>query len=157
MVKQKFCKAIIGMIWIFFFTSCSKKVQLEPNSSFGFEDLTDSYESNTAIFTRRYYDDTIRIKVKLSLDEKKQILKSFSENNFQNFPDEIDCSNWGTNPKISDELTLNNHKVKYIHNINIGLFCLKGKKFSKISILIKNILMNKPAVKKLEISNIAYE
>lgn len=157
MVKRKFCKAIIGVVWVFFFTSCSKKAQLESNSSFVFKDLTDSYESNTATFTRRYYNDTIRIKVKLSLDEKKQILQSFSENNFQKFPNEIDCSNWGTSPKIYDELTLDNHTVKYIHNIDEDLFCLKGKKFSNINILIKDIVMNKPDVKKLEISNIAYE
>lgn len=157
MVNRRFYKAIIGIMWIFSFTSCSEKTQLDSNSSFGFEDLTDSYESNTAIFTRRYYNDTIRIKVKLSLDEKKQILQSFSENNFQNFPDEIECLNWGTSPKIYNELTLDNHTVKYIHNIDEDLFCLKGKKFSKINILIKDIVTNKPDVKKLEISNIAYE
>lgn len=142
---------------MFFFTSCSKKEQLEPSSSFRFENLTDSYDSNTAIFSRRYASDTIKIKILLSQKEKKLILQSFSENNFQDFPNEIDCSSWGKNPKIYDELSLNNYKVKYIHNVDRGLFCLKGKKFTNISALIHEILISKPQVKKLEISNIYYE
>jgi len=157
MVNRKSYKIIISIAGMFFLTSCSKEKQLESNSSFRFENLTDSYDSNTATFSRRYADDTIRIKVLLNQEEKKQILLQFSQNNFQNFPSEIDCSSWGRNPKIYDELILNNHAVKYIHNVDQGLFCLKGKKFNHISTLIYEILMHKPEVKKLEMSDISYE
>lgn len=157
MVNRKSYQIIFCILCVLLFISCSEKVQLDPDSSFKFENLTDSYDSNTAAFTRRYSNDTVRIGVTLTQEEKKRVFQAFSENNFQNFPNKIDCSSWGVNPKIYDELILNNHTVKYIHNVDQGLFCLKGKKFNNISILIHEILMNKPEVKKLEMSDIFYE
>lgn len=157
MVNRKSYTIIFYIVCTLFFIACNEKAQLNPHSSFRLENLTDSYNSNTATFTRRYNSDTIKVKIRLTKDEKMRILESFSENNFQGFPNEIDCSKWGVSPEIYDELTLNNRTVKYIHNTDQGLFCLKGKRFNNISTLINNILMDKPEVKKLEVSNIGYE
>jgi len=157
MVDRKSCKIISCILCLMFFIACGKKEQLNPNSLFSYEDLTDSYDSNTTTFTRRYNDDTIKIKVMVTQDEKKHILQSFSENNFQNFPKRIDCSSWGVSPKIYDELTLDNLTVQYVHNVKKSFFCTDGKRFNEISILIKEIILNKPEVKKLEMSDISYE
>ncbi|WP_185668532.1 hypothetical protein [Chryseobacterium bernardetii] len=140
-----------------FLASCNGKVKWNPDSSFGYESLTDSYNSKTHIFERRYSDDTIKIEIILTENEKGKIVKAFSENQFQSFPHEIDCSTWGTNPKIYDELFIENFSVKYIHNRDERWFCSNGKRFNEINTIIQNIILNKPEIKKIEFSDIAYE
>lgn len=154
MVKYKLYLAICCLLFLF---SCNRKVELNPGSSFGYESLTDSYHSKTNIFERRYSDDTIKIEMKLTENEREKILKAFSENQFQRFPHEIDCSKWGTNPKIYDELFIDDFSVKYIHNREDGWFCSNGKRFKKINTIIQDIILNKPEIKKIESSDIAYE
>lgn len=153
-------KQYIRMCYLFcsiFLISCSEKMQVNPNSTFRYEDLNDSYDSNTATFSRRYSDDTVRIKIVLTQGEKEKVLHSFSENKFQNFPSEIDCSSWGAHPKIYDELSLNSSSIRYIHNVDNSWFCLSGKRFDRINKVLKDIILNKPEIKKLEPSDIAYE
>ena len=145
------------LLCLTFFISCSEKMQVNLNSTFRYDDLNDSYDSSTATFSRRYSNDTIKIKIVLTQGEKEKILHSFSENQFQHFPSEIDCSMWGRNPQIYDVLYLNSSSVRYIHNVDNSLFCLNGKRFDRISKILKNIILNKPEIKKLEPSDIAYE
>lgn len=150
---------IIYLVLILILFSCSKKMKLNPNSSFGYEDLWNSYDSKTNIFTRKYNSDSIKVKIFLTNEEKSMILKSFSENDFQNLPREIDCSKWGVSPMHYDKIDLNNLSVQYIYNDEgeKGWFCPNGKKFNKTISIIKSILLNKPQVKKLEPSDIYYE
>lgn len=147
----------LGICFLLLLFSCSRKVELNPGSSFGYESLTDSYHSKTNIFERRYSDDTIKIEMILTENEREKILKAFSENQFQRFPHEIDCSKWGTNPKIYDELFIDDFSVKYIHNREDGWLCSNGKRFKKINTIIQGIILNKPEIKKIESSDIAYE
>lgn len=154
MVNYKFYSVICCLL---FLASCNRKVELAPNSSFGYENLTDSYNSKTNIFERKYSDDTIKIKIILTENERKKILEVFSTNKFQSFPHEIDCSKWGVNPKIYDNLFLNNFSVKYTHNSDDTWFCPNGKRFGKINATIEYIILNKPEIKKIESSDIAYE
>ncbi|MDR4953397.1 hypothetical protein REB14_14545 [Chryseobacterium sp. ES2] len=137
--------------------SCDKQNTINQNSSFIYKDLTDTYDSKTSLFTRNYDSDSATIKVNLTTEEKEKILKTFSENSFENLPSTIDCSIWGYNPKIYDRLSLNNINVEYIHNAEEGWFCYNGKKFERINKTIQDIIFNKNEVKQLKPSTIAYE
>lgn len=154
MVNYKFYSAICCLL---FLISCTRKAESTTNSSFGYESLNDSYNSKTNIFERKYSDDTIKIRIILTEDERKKILEVFSTNKFQSFPHEIDCSKWDVSPQIYDHLFLNNFSVKYIHNSDDTWFCPTGKRFSKINAAIQDIILNKPEIKKIKSSDIAYE
>ncbi|WP_370901576.1 hypothetical protein [Chryseobacterium gossypii] len=155
MVNQKFYSIVCYLLLSILLISCSQK--LNPNSAFGYKDLTDSYDSKTSLFTRDYGDDIVKVKITLRQDEKEKIIKTFSENRFQNLPSEIDCSRWGFHPQIYDELFLDNYSVKYIHNSEDRWLCPSGKRFDKIHTVMRDIILNKPEIKKLEPSDIAYE
>ncbi len=157
MVNHRFYSSIFYVLFLGFLVSCDRSVKLDTNTSFGYESLSDSYNSKTTIFERRYSDDTITIKIILSEMERKKILQTFLENTFQSFPPEIDCSQWGSNPKIYDRLFLENFPVVYIHNNYDRWYCPNGKKFNKINTVIQRIILNKPEIKKLESSDISYE
>lgn len=150
-------KSFLAICCLLFLVSCNRKVKLNPNSSFGYESLTDSYNSKTNIFERRYSDDTIKIEIILTENEREKIIKAFSENQFQSFPHEIDCSKWGTNPKIYDELFIEGFSVKYIHNRDDRWFCSNGKRFNEINTIIQDVILNKSEIKKIESSDISYE
>src|SRR5690606_28294175 len=133
--------------------SCSEKIKLDSNSSFKYEDLNNSYDSKTKIFTRKYSNDTITVKIELTKNEKEKILQSFIENRFLSFPNEIDCSKWGVNPIIYNRLSLDSLNVEYIHNSGKNWLCPKGERFNKIVITIQDIILNKPEIKELELSD----
>lgn len=137
--------------------SCNDKNKINPMSSFTYEDLTDTYDSTTEVFTRDYDSHKVTIPLILTKKEKEKIRMAFSENNFQRLPGTIDCSIWGNHPKIYDRLSLNDTKVEYIHNVGESWFCYNGKKFSRINKTIQDIIFNKEEVKKLAPSQIAYE
>lgn len=155
MVNQRFYFIICYLLMVL--TSCSEGIKLNSNTQFGYEDLWNNYDSETNVFMRKYSNDTIRVKIELTKNEREKILQSFSENHFQDLPKEIDCSKWGRQPIIYDEISLGNSRVKYLHNSEDGWFCPNGKKFNKIYTIIQDIILNKPDVKKLEPSDIAYE
>ncbi|MDN3691942.1 hypothetical protein QWZ06_06600 [Chryseobacterium tructae] len=157
MQKEYNGKLYIAISCLLFLVSCNREVKLNPYSSFGYESLTDSYHSKTNTFERRYSDDTIKIEIILTENERTKIIKAFSENQFQEFSREIDCSQWGTNPIIYDELFIDDFSVKYIHNRSDGWFCSNGKRFNKINTIIQDVILNKPEIKKIESSDIAYE
>lgn len=159
MVRKNNFKTFNCLIFSLLLICCGEKKILNSNYSFEYEDLFNSYNSKTGIFKRKYYDDTVRIKIVLTKEEKERILMSFVENKFENFPNEIDCSKWGYNPQHYDYIKLNNHNVKYIYNGSgdIGWFCPTGKRFNRISNIILDILLRKPEVKKLKPSDIYYE
>ena len=158
MVNKKNHKIIYSLIFLFLI-SCNKKIKLNSESSFGYEDLFSSYDSRSSIFMRKYNDETLRIKIILTKDEKEKILESFAENRFESFPQQIDCSAWGIYPKQYEQLNLNNHSVNYTHNNSggKGWFCIKGKKFNRIYNTIQSIILNKKEIKRLEPSDIYYE
>lgn len=144
-----------------FLISCKKGTvsDYSNSSSFGFENLVDSYDSKTNTFTRKYNEDTIKVKVYLSDSEIKIILKSFSDNKFLDLSKNIDCSKWGVSPKIYDKLYLNNNEVDYVHNseVNSKWLCFQGKRFHQIDFVIRKIILQKSEVKALEPSDIYYE
>lgn len=138
---------------------CNRKpVIRQSDKYFGFESLSDSYNSKTNVFVRKYSDDTIYIKIALTKDEENNIIKSFKDNNFEYFPHEIDCTKWGVSPKVYNKLFLDDNEVTLISNSGrSSWFCLKEKKFIKINSVLQNIILEKPEIKKLDPSDIYYE
>jgi hypothetical protein len=150
-------KIIIVYILIFFSVSCKKDEGLYSYKSFGFEDLTDSYNSGTGVYKRKYSNDTIEIKIVLTKEEREIIIKSFSGNNFFELADKINCKLWG-NPVYYDILFLDNHIVSYENSFSEDKwFCPSGKRFNEINTLMQKIIFNKQEIKKLKPSDIAYE
>ncbi|MFZ4930787.1 hypothetical protein [Chryseobacterium sp. Mn2064] len=138
-------------------TSCGDKNTIDPDSTFVYSNLTDTYDSQTDSFTRNYDSHKTTVKLHLTKEEKEKILETFSENAFQNLPGTIDCSTWGYYPKIYDKLSLNTMNVKYIHNVDKSWLCYNGKKFDKVYKIIEDIIFSKNEIKQLEPSSIAYE
>lgn len=138
---------------------CDKKPKIRySHKYFGFGNLSDSYNSKTHIFERKYSDDTIYVKIGLTKDEENSIIKSFKDNDFEYFPQEIDCTKWGVSPKIYNKLFLDNNEVTLISNSGSGSwFCLKEEKFININSVLQNIILEKPEIKKLPPSDIYYE
>ncbi|GEM_PF-2554315 len=159
MVIKKIFKVTNILILMFLFSSCDENKINFNNFSFQYNDLSDSYDSKKGIFTRKYSDNEVKIKILLTEEDKKQIFRCFINNSFSNFPQEIDCSKWCVSPKHYDYLKVNNISVRYVYNGmgDEGLFCFNGKKFNKISSFIKEILLNKSEIKKLDPSDIFYE
>lgn len=147
------------MLFSMSLTSCSEKDKQDSHTTFGFRNLSDSFDSKTGIFTRRYSEDSAQIKLVLTENERTKILKSFAENQFQYFPREIDCSSWRYHPTKYDYINLNDKTVRYTYNGlgNEGFFCIKGKRFHKVSKVIQDVIMNKSEVKKLKPSDVYYE
>lgn len=80
------------------------------------------------------------------------------DNNFIELSNNINCTEWGNNPIIYDELFFDNHYVTYEHNsIGDKWICLQGKRFNKINAVIEGIILNRQEIKKLVPSDIAYE
>lgn len=157
MVKKNLI--IFYLLIIFSMIGCDKKPKIRYSYKyFGFENLSDSYNSKTQIFVRKYSDDTIYVRILLTKDEENSIIKSFKDNDFEYFPQEIDCTTWGVLPKIYNKLFLDNNEVILILNSGSGSwFCLKEKKFVNINSVLQNIILEKPEVKKLAPSDIYYE
>ncbi len=137
-------------------SSCSEKTESQP--VFTFKNLTDRYNSQTGVFTRVYgVDESVSVKVKLTAEEKNQIEDVFRETGFKNLPQIIDCTKWGVQPVHYDELSLNGYTVQYQSSSGDRWFCFKGNRFEKIMSMLQNIVLNKPEVKRLEMSSIFYE
>lgn len=145
--------------------SCNKKDDGNNYHNFEYTTLTDNYNSQTNIFTRKYgyeENDSVNIKIILSAEEKKSILDSFLENEFFGLSKEIDCSSWMVQPRKYNHISLwnkvNRHSVTYISSPeNFMLFCPSGIRFLKIEEKIQEILYSKTEIKSLPVSNIAYE
>jgi hypothetical protein len=152
--KFHFVLSILSLLTIY---SCKEKNISKSDFEFTYSDLNDRYDSQTGIFTRTYADDTINVKVELTENEKLQILKIFQDNDFENMPNEINCSEWGVHPTMYYNLSLNNLKVRYIKTSGDHWFCFNGKKVEKINAIIQSIILNKAEIKTLEDSNIFYE
>lgn len=150
-------RILIVLILSILSISCEKKKVFNPKSSFGFENLSDSYDSKTNIFTRRYQTDTVSIKLYLNKSEKNKILQSFYNNDFSDLPNIIDCSKQGSNPILYDKIVFNSAIKEHIYTDNDNWFCSDGKKFSKIYSILLEIVMNKSEVRRLKRTNIYYE
>lgn len=150
-------RILLYLLLLIFITSCKDKEALTTNVILvGYQNLSDSYDTQSNIFERKYSDDTIKIKLVLTTDEKNIIIKAFNDNDFCKFPDEIDCKTWGVSPIVYNQLTLGNKNVMYIHS-NSSWFCFNGNKFSKIQEIFENIVNNKEEVKRIPESDIFYE
>lgn len=157
MVNKKF--VTFYLLIIFSMITCNRKPAIKHSYKyFGFESLSDSYNSKTQVFVRKYSDDTIYVKIVLTKDEENSIIKSFKDNDFEYFPREVDCSKFGVSPKAYDKLFLDNNEVTLISNRGGGSwFCLKEKKFININSVLQSIILEKPEIKKLPPSDIYYE
>lgn len=147
------------LIILFMLISCNEKADINSNSYFGYSALQSSYDSKTGTYMRKYNNDTIKIKIELTVEENNKILRSFSDNQFETFPAEIDCSERGNHPQLYDRLYLNSLTVNYIHNGtgDEGLFCVKGKRFNRINTVIYTIINGKQEIKELDPSDLYYE
>ncbi|WP_326981930.1 hypothetical protein VUJ46_17085 [Chryseobacterium sp. MYb264] len=159
MVNKKCCSIIWSLLFSLLLFSCNENKKLNNHATFGFKNLNSSYDSKTNTFTRRYGDgDSIQVKITLTTEEKEKIQHTFFENNFQNLPTTINCTSWGVHPKIYDCIFFDGSIVQYIHNShNKKWLCPSGKKFDKINAVLQDIILNKPEIKELQPSGIAYE
>lgn len=150
-------RILIIFILSMFSISCDKKNGFNPKSSFGFKNLSDSYDSKTGIFMRRYHADIVSIKLYLNESEKNKILQSFYDNDFNDLPHIIDCSKKGSNPILYDKIVLDNSIKEHVYTDADNWFCSNGKKFNKIFSILSGIVMNTNEVKKLKPTDIYYE
>lgn len=153
--KKKFYYFLLGIYSLLSY-SCSEKTESQP--VFTYRNLTDRYNSKTGIFTR-FYDsnESVSVKVKLTAEEEKQIADLFRETGFKNLPQKIDCTEWGVQPVLYDELSLDGYSVTYQSSPGSRWFCFKGDRFEKIMSTLQHIVLGKPEVKRLEMSGIFYE
>lgn len=151
-------KNIVILIFVvILLSSCVEKPVVNMDNHFGFENLSDSYDSKTQTFKRRYSDDTIVVKIALTPHEKEKILNAFSENNFHNLPDELDCTSTGSSPVMYDKLILQDKVVTYIYNAQKSYFCSQDEEFTSIYDLLVDIVNNKKEIKELLPADIYYE
>ncbi|WP_394264816.1 hypothetical protein [Bergeyella zoohelcum] len=151
-------KNIVILIFVvILLSSCVEKPVVNMDNHFGFENLSDSYDSKTQTFKRRYSDDTIVVKIALTSDEKVKILNAFVENNFHNLPDELDCTSTESSPVMYDKLILQDKVVTYIYNAQKSYFCSQDEEFTSIYDLLVDIVNNKKEIKELLPADIYYE
>lgn len=86
-----------------------------------------------------------------------KILNAFSENNFHNLPDELDCTSTGSSPVMYDKLILQDKVVTYIYNAQKSYFCSQDEEFTSIYDLLVDIVNNKKEIKELLPADIYYE
>ena len=110
---------IYTFLSILFFSILTVACDNERQTSyknFEYESLTDKYNSQTNVFTRKYNDgDSLSVKIKLSDDEKITILNRFYDNNFLKLSKEIDCSSWGVQPQIYTSISLWNKRQSEVY------------------------------------------
>ncbi|WP_262149484.1 hypothetical protein [Chryseobacterium foetidum] len=147
---------MVRIIYLLLFSvsllSCSKNT-IDKVDTFGYSGLQNSFDSESGVYTRRYWGKTKEIKISLTADEKVCIIKHLKELNMK---DTIDCSD-GTKPQMYLKITINGKHFTCITSPSESLFCPGRKSFNKAYNYMRHVVESKKSVKDMPDSNIYYE
>ena len=143
-------------IGLFAIVNCTDKKydKQKPNDfSFRLYEETDSYNSKTGIYKRKYIDRDSSIKVDLTQDELLLIYDLFKKSDFMSFPKDFECSKKGTFtlPAFSTtiEITYKGLKLEVTNTTccDKKIEQKKSDKFDNFSSEIRKIINNKQQIK----------
>lgn len=155
-------KKVFYLSLIICFTSCINKElvyeydkKMPDSFEFYYADFTDSYDSKTNTFTRKYLGSTIReVKNVLSYEEKEDIYRFLTKYDFLSLPEKYtDISNVVIMPSFPETLQFNykNEQLKIEEKIfENGKYAEKEyKKLVKIYYYIRDKVNSKEEIKSL--------
>lgn len=125
--------------------------------SFKVNSLTDSYDSETQKYIRKYWNDEKSVNIILSENEMNSIRESFEKVDFKTFPLKLKCdTSIDVLPSFDEIIQMTDNNKIYV---SINSNCIKvnsneEKMFNEIWNLIFSILDNRNDIKKLKVSDI---
>ena len=129
--------------------------QMPTDFSFRINNETDSYDSKTGVFTRKYVGKDSTVNILLTKDEMILIYEVFKKKDFMSFPNEFECdkNGGGTLPAFDTTIEIiYNGKHKSVTNTT---YCdkkieqKKSDKFNEFESEIMKIIKNKPEIKRM--------
>lgn len=150
-MKKSFLLFILFFVQIYF--------GQESSFSFRVNSITDFYDSQSSIYTRRYQGSEISLKLTLTNKELILINDFFTKIKFNDFPDKFICDEKkSVLPNISYEILLRKNGA---NKESISSDCIKSNdeneiesEFEELWNFIFSILNSKEVVKKLKNSDI---
>jgi len=151
-------KALTIFISILSFISCTNQKydkQMPADFSFKIINTTNNYDSKTGIYVRNYlYKDSI-VRVAITQKEMNIIYELFKKNDFLSFPDNFECSIFGTKTLPAFDTTIEitykglKKRVKNTDYCNMKKEQRKSDKFDEFSSEIQKIINNKTEIKNM--------
>ena len=130
--------------------------QMPTDFSFKIINTTYSYDSKTDIYIRHYVKKDSVVKVEITQKERNIIYELFKRNDFLSFPDNFECSKFGTSHLPAFDTTIE-ITYKGLHKrVTNSDFCdrkvkqLKSDRFDELSSEIRKIINNKPEIKNMK-------
>ena len=151
-------KTVTIFILTIVFASCTNHKydkQMPVNFSIKIINTTNSYDSKTGIYIRKYLNNDSVVKVALTQKEMNIIYELFKKNDFMSFPDKFECDKKGSTRIPAFDTTIEiTYKGEYKRVLNTD-FCdkkieqQKSDRFDEFSLEIIKIINNKTEIKNM--------
>jgi len=151
-------KALTILILIIVFVSCTnQKYDKKMPTDFSFKIIgaTDSYDSKTGIYIRKYLKKDSVVKVALSQKEMNMIYELFKKKDFLSFPNEFECDKNGsfTFPAVETTVEISykglHKRVLNTDHCDKKIEQQKSNRFVEFSSVIRKIINNKTEIKNM--------
>ncbi|WP_434979012.1 hypothetical protein [Daejeonia sp. YH14] len=127
---------------------------------FVYKNFTDTYNSKTKIFTRKYSSFTKAINIEINQKELKNVYNIITQQNFKNLTDNIECDFIYTQPVTYIDIDFYSEKKLYKKSFTIDISqknCEKVQPALLIDEIMKKGIYKIPKIARLENSDIYLE